>query len=367
MRGKFIAAAVLTALLATALGAALAAPGTESDPFITLSYLTDTYRAEAELAMLEQAQAATAQTEEAAFDRLDALAGGYLAQAGEGADYADDFIRITLSQGDRLDLSTGAALLFENGTCQLALASGALLDVTEGIPAGGDGSLSAGHYYVAAEDTACSVTAVSDAAYLSVSGCYELESTGLTHTPFIDLFPSDWYYADVYFVYTNNLFQGQTSPITFEPNTNMNRAMLAAVLSRLAGMRGDVFSAGYSDVPDDAWYADAVNWAAWAGIVNGMGDGTYLPERDVTREEMAVMLYRYARDFAGMEVPATGDLTAFSDHFSASSWARDALSWAVGHGILTGYPDDTLAPGGTATRAEVAAMIQRFCALLPVN
>lgn len=367
MRRKLIAAVLLIALLATALAAALAAPGTESDPFVTLSYLTDTYYAQAERAMLKQAQTATADTEKAVFDRLDTLAGGYLAQAGGGADCAVTFERLTLAQGDRLDLAAGAGLLFEGGTCELAFTSGALIDVTAGVTVGSGGSLTAGHRYVAAENTACSLTAVSAAVYLSVQGGYELEGSGLIAIPFTDVAPSDWFYADVCYVYQNNLFQGQTTPTTFEPHTKMNRAMLATVLYRLAGATGGVPSAGYTDVPDSAWFADAVNWAAWAGVVNGMGNGTYLPQQDLTREQMVVMLYRYARDFAGIEVPATGDLTAFPDRASASTWARDALSWAVGHGVITGYTDGTLAPGGTASRAEVATMLRRFCALLPVN
>lgn len=366
MRRKLIAAVVLTALLTAALGAVLAAPGTESDPFVTLSYLTGTYYGEAEQAMRKQAQTDTAAAEKAAFDRLDTLAQSFLAQAGGGEDDADGFVHMTLSQGDRLDLSAGASLLFEAGTCELAFTSGALIDVSEGIPVGSGGSLTAGHRYVAAENTACSVTATSAVAALSVQGLYELESAGLPSIPFTDLSPSDWYYSDVCFAYKNKLFQGLTAT-TFSPNTNMNRAMLAAVLSRLAGMESAAFSAGFSDVAADAWYADAVNWAAWAGIVNGMGDGTFAPDDNVTREQMAVMLYRYARDFLGMEVPASGDLTGFSDHTKISSWARDALSWAVGHGILNGYSDGSLTPNGTATRAEVAAMLQRFSALLPLT
>ncbi len=363
MRRKLLAAVLLIALPATAL-AALAAPGTESDPLVTLSYLTDTYYAQAEQAMREQAQADTADTEAAVLDRLDTLAGEYLAQADGGAEDAGTFERLTLSQGDRLDLTAGASLLFESGTCTLTLTSGALIDVTTGALAENGGSLTAGHRYVAAEDAACSLTALSDAVYLSVQGGYELTSSVI---PFTDVSPTDWFYADVCYVYQNNLFQGQSSSTTFEPYTMMNRAMLATVLYRLAGSSSGLPSAGYTDVPDSAWYADAVNWAAWAGVVNGMGDGTYLPERNVTREEMVVMLYRYARDFAGIEVPATGDLTAFSDRASASSWARDALSWAVGHGVITGYPDGTLAPSGTASRAEVATMLRRFCTLLSAD
>ncbi|MGN0968588.1 MAG: S-layer homology domain-containing protein [Oscillospiraceae bacterium] len=362
MRRKLIAAAVLTALLAAALGAALAAPGTDSDPFITLSYLTDTYYAQAEQAMLERARAGTAGTEQAAFDKLDALAEGYLDRAG-GRSYADGFLRLSLACGDRLELTTGTGLLYEAGQVYLSFAQGTLVDVTDGSTVSTGGALQSGHRYVAAENTACSLIVHSDAAYLSVQGYYDLERTGETYTPFTDLTPDDWYCNDVRFVYENKLFQGMTAT-TFSPKAKMNRAMLATVLYRLAGAGGGVPSAGFTDVAPGDWYADAVNWAANMGIVTGMGDGTFAPNANVTREQMAAMLYRYARDYLGMQITPSGDLSAFPDRAKVSSWAEDALSWAVGQGIMNGYDNGTLSPGGTASRAEVAAMLRRFSALL---
>lgn len=362
MKKKLIAAVTLTALLVAALGAAMASPGTGSDPFVTLSYLTGTYYKEVEADMLEQAQKSTAATEKAAFDKLDALAGSYLAQAG-GQEYADDFLRMTLSRNDRLDLPTGASLLFEAGQVELVFASGSFVDVTDGSTVTAGGKLTAGHHYVAAEDTACSITAVSDAVYLSVRGYYNLESSGMTYTPFTDLKADDWYYSSVRFAYDNELFKGLTAT-TFSPNTNMNRAMLATVLSRMAGIQGPIPAVGFTDVKDGDWYSDAVNWAAAVGIVNGMGDGTFAPNANVTREQMAAMLYRYARDWMGIEVSASGDLSAFSDRAKVSSWAVESVSWAVDNGIMTGYTDGTLGPGGTATRAQVATMLQRFSNLI---
>lgn len=362
MRRKLIAAAVLAALLATALGAALAAPGTDSDPFVTLSYLTDTYYAQAEQAMLERAQADTADTAQAAFDRLDTLAEGYLGRAADRS-YSDALLHLTLACGDRLELTTGTGLLYECGQVYLSFAAGSLVDVTDGSTVSQGGTLREGHRYVAAEDTACSLIVHSDAAYLSVQGYYDLERSGEVHTPFIDLTADDWYCDDVRFVYENKLFQGVTAT-TFSPGTKMSRAMLATVLYRLAGSAADVPSAGFTDVADGDWYADAVNWTAGTGVVNGMGDGTFAPNANVTREQVAAMLYRYARDYLGLEVTLSGGLSAFSDRGKVSSWAEDALSWAVGQGILNGYEDGTLSPGGTASRAEVAAMLRRFSALL---
>lgn len=363
MRKKILAAVTLAAVLITGLGAALAAPSTGGDPFVTLSYLTTTYYEEAEEAMLRRAQTATAKTEQAALDRLDRLAQDYLAQAGGGdptggESHAGSFLRLSLSRGDRLNMPAGAGLLFEAGLGQLSISSGALVDVTDGSVISDGGQLTAGHRYVAAEDAACAFTVTTDAALLSVQGSYGLERTGTVQTPFTDLSSTDWYYSSVRFAYDNGLFQGNGT--VFSPNTNMTRSMLATVLRRLAGAQGEVPGVGFTDVAADAWYADAVNWAALMGIVTGSGDGAFLPDANVTREEMAVMLYRYAGNYMGLTMPAAGDLSAFPDRAAVSSWAEEALSWAVGAGIITSRGDGTLGPGVTASRAEVATMLQRF-------
>lgn len=365
MRKKVLAAVTLAAVLITGLGAALAAPNTDGDPFVTLSYLTTTYYAEAEKAMLQRAQSATAKTEQTALNRLDKLSRDYLAQAdggGEdsagGGNHAGSFLRLSLSRGDQLSVPAGADLLFEAGLGDLSFSSGALVDVTDGSVVTDGGKLTAGHRYVAAENTACAFTVTTDAALLSVQGPYGLERTGTAQTPFTDLSSTDWYYSPVRFAYDNGLFQGNGT--LFSPNTNMTRSMLATVLRRLAGVQGAAPSIGFTDVAADAWYADAVNWAALMGIVTGSGDGTFHPDSNVTREEMAVMLYRYAGNYMGVNVPATGDLSAFPDRAKVSSWAEEALSWAVGAGIITSRGDGTLGPGVTASRAEVATMLQRF-------
>lgn len=361
MRKNIIAAAVLAALLVTGL-AAQAAPGTESDPFVTRSYLTGVYYAQAEQAVLQRTQAAMADLERAALKRLAALpeSGG---ARPSGPNDAGTFTRKSLSSGDRLELATGAGIVFEGGQGTLAFTSGALIDVTDGNLVSAGGTLLEGHRYIAAENTDCFLTIVSKEAIVSIQGDYALDSSGRVLIPFTDVLPTDWFYPCVCYAYEENLFQG-VSPTQFSPNSSMTRAMLAAVLSRLAGVQGATSSAGFTDVAPTAWYASAVNWAAQAGIVNGMGEGLFAPDSNVTREQMATMLYRYAQDYLGLDVSASGDLSGFSDRAKISSWAEQPLAWATGEGIMNGYTDGTLGPGGTASRAEVAAMLQRFSVLL---
>lgn len=145
----------------------------------------------------------------------------------------------------------------------------------------------------------------------------------------------------------------------FGPEQPMTRAMLATALYRLAGAPAVSDSGVFSDVLTDAPYAAAVTWAYSAGVVTGTSATTFAPNGNITREQLAVMLYRFAK-WAKMEVSASGELSAFTDAGSVSSWAMDATKWAVGFQLLSGMGDGTLAPQGAATRAQVAQILTRF-------
>lgn len=178
----------------------------------------------------------------------------------------------------------------------------------------------------------------------------------LVTLPFIDVHPGDWFYDPVCYVYSQGLMTG-TSATTFEPNTHLSRAMLVAVLHRLEG--SPQASAGdFTDVADGDWYAQAVNWAASVGVVNGFDDGTFQPNAAITREQMAAILRNYAA-YKGFDVTASGSLSTFTDAASVSDWAQESVEWMVGSGLLGGYDDNTLRPQGTTTRAEVASVLQR--------
>ena len=171
--------------------------------------------------------------------------------------------------------------------------------------------------------------------------------------PFTDVAEGAWYYDAVAYCYENGIMDG-TSGTTFAPGMLLNRAMAAQVLYNLAN--GAVTtSAGFPDVAASAWYADAVNWAAAQGYVTGYDNGSFGPEDSLTREQLAVILYRYA----GSPEP-TGTLDGFVDTASASDYAVDALRWAVGEGLLTGKDGGRLDPAGTASRAELAQILARF-------
>ena len=181
--------------------------------------------------------------------------------------------------------------------------------------------------------------------------------------PYTDVQADDWFYDAVAFASKSGLMTG-TSATTFEPNTSFSRAMLVSVLHRLEGspaMEGSVFS----DVNDGDWYAEAVNWAAANGIVNGMDDGSFQPNAAITREQMAAILCNYAQ-YKGIPTESSGDLSGYSDADQVSAWAESAVIWAVDMGLIHGMSTDTLVPQGLTTRAQAATVLMNAGNLLAV-
>lgn len=175
---------------------------------------------------------------------------------------------------------------------------------------------------------------------------------------FTDVSSSDWFASAVEFVVSKNLFRGM-SDTEFCPDVVMSRAMLVTVLYRMSGeeARGN---SGFSDVPVDAWYASAVAWAKENNIVQGMTETAFAPDNAVTREQMVTILYRYTQRYGTVSDADSSILSAFNDASSVSPYAASAVSWAVQEGLISGVGDQTLAPSGLATRAQVAVILQRF-------
>lgn len=171
---------------------------------------------------------------------------------------------------------------------------------------------------------------------------------------FTDVPPASWAADAVAFASAHELFSG-TSETTFEPDQAMSRGMLATVLYSLEGCEAQDLTSKFSDVSNDTWYADGVAWATENGIANGYGNGQFGPNDSITREQFAVMLWKYAGS-----PKASGQVLEFTDADQASGYALEALSWAVENGILNGCADGQLAPGETATRAQAAQMLKNF-------
>ena len=171
--------------------------------------------------------------------------------------------------------------------------------------------------------------------------------------------PADsWYREAVAYVYESGLMRG-TDDHAFTPGGLTTRAQIVTILHRLEGTPaapGGLFT----DVPEGQWYAPAINWAASNAIVDGYGGGRFGPDDHITREQMAAILYRYAR-YKGCSTSALGDLSVFTDGDKVSDWARGPMVWANGCGLINGKGGGVLDPQGSATRAEAAAILMRFC------
>ena len=172
---------------------------------------------------------------------------------------------------------------------------------------------------------------------------------------------ADWFFDGVKFANRNGLFNG-TAVDTFSPDDAMTRAMLVTVLWRLDGKTEATKASSFVDVPANEYYTDAVAWAAENGIVNGVDATHFAPNDEVTREQIAAILFRYAEN-KGVDTSKRADLNAFPDANKVSDYAKDALAWANAEGLVKGSKEngkDYLDPTGSATRAQVATILARY-------
>ena len=194
----------------------------------------------------------------------------------------------------------------------------------------------------------------SDVTIEVIFGEIEPEPTTDVSEIFMDVAPNAWYKDAVQYAYDNGLMTG-VSANEFAPEQTTTRAMIVSILARLENVTS-AESTGFADVSDE-WFATAVNWAASVGVVNGFEDNTFRPNDPITREQLAAILMNYSA-WKGEDVSARADLTTYIDQPSA--WARETMQWAVAEGLISGVTNDELQPQGNATRAQVAAILQRY-------
>lgn len=173
--------------------------------------------------------------------------------------------------------------------------------------------------------------------------------------PFADVAENEWYTKAIEYVYLNALMDGVTDTM-FYPDKNVSRAMVVQVLYNLEGKPAVNSASLYTDVDSSEWYADAVAWASVKGIVEGY-NGKFNPLKDVTREQLAAILWRYAK-YKGWDVSAEStSIISYTDAQSVSEYAVSAMKWAVGEGVIGGLPDSKLGPRNGATRAQLAQIL----------
>lgn len=181
--------------------------------------------------------------------------------------------------------------------------------------------------------------------------------TTLPVNPFVDI-ANHWAKDYILDAYHMGLFNGMT-PNTFVPEGTMTRAMFVTTLYRMAGEPLVEKMADFTDVKENEYYTNAVSWAVEVGVTNGMGNGLFMPAKPINRQEMATMLYRYA-EAEGKDVTAGAELADFVDAAQVSDWAEEAMAWAIGEGIIEGYPGAYLKPATNATRAQAATILCRY-------
>ena len=184
------------------------------------------------------------------------------------------------------------------------------------------------------------------------------ENPDIVVNPFTDVSEKDWFYNDAMFVYKNGLMLG-TSKTLFSPHGTVTRGMMATILWRMEGSLAPKGENSFTDVEAGMWYTDAITWTAENGIFAGYSKDKFGPDDPITREQLTAIFYRYA-DYKGYKLTVTGNLDKFEDADKITDYAKTVMQWAVGNGLIKGKSENLLDPQGTATRAEIAAMLHRF-------
>jgi uncharacterized repeat protein (TIGR02543 family) len=302
-------------------------------------------------------------TDEAAGDEADEASDGAAGTAVTATEATTATgAAIQAEAGGRLTLSPDGSITVPDGTgAKVELANGATIAVPGGTLIDADGGIhvpfgSAGATVLAADGTTASI----NGGYVIIEDPDSPLGYSLAFdSPFADVASSDWFFDDVGYVALNGLFNG-TAPDLFAPNAPMTRGMVVTVLGRLHGAdAAGAGDSGFTDVSPDAYYAPFVAWARASGIVLGISETEYAPDREVSRQDMATILNRYAQ-FAQKQFPVTLQYAVFADEADIAGYASGAVQTLFVGGIINGKPGNLFDPQGGVTRAEVAAMLSRF-------
>ena len=357
--GKKAAVLLICAMLLV--GGVVAAGLGGEDSVITLSFLEQDFIPRVVTQGTEKIKTRLDEAFLSVRDVLDTLTDGYLyrAGAGETGGYSEAYGRRTYSARDVLTLNCGSGLIPEAGRVLLTH-SGTVINVTTGQEVASGVALDLNCRYLVAEDTQAVFVVESDAARIAVEGEFALQKSGEPASPFTDITIHDTYREAVRMVYERCLFAGTGDGSIFAPGVKLDRSMMMTVLFHLAGDPDEErFSATmtFPDVKAGEWYETYVRWAGQQGISAGYGDGNFRPTQTMTYREVVQFLYNFAISYLKLELSERADLSAYEgiELLRQDGWGEEAMSWAVGAGIIT-----QLKPNEYPARADVAVIMAAF-------
>ncbi len=353
---RFIAMLLVFALLACG-GYAFAEGGGASDPLISLSYLLETLKNDI-----------ISKTESKTEEQVGGVIDSYIARLEASANFQSSnmlhttqFAELLLEESAAVELGRFACFMPAVGKMVLRVEQGDVIDISTGNTVPDGTIMTIGHKYFAAENAVARVVSYTPEAYGFVDGYYNpIEPMGfLDNDMFYDMF-DHWGKEYVYELYNSGVVNG-VDDHRFAPNTTVTRGMLVTILGRVYGVNTAIYNdSGFADVEIGKWYGPYVAWARDCGIVDGYEDGSFKPETNINREQMALIFMRFA-NYVGAALSAE-QVDAFADEEKISSWALDAVLYAQSTGLINGRDGNLFDPLGTATRAEICAVTSRFIA-----
>ncbi len=343
--------AFLTALTVGAANAAAA--GGAEDPLISLGYISGyiTNVMNRANSMIETSMSTLKSLMTSQLDQL--------LPAAPAGEVAVGYKMLNLRSGGTVTITTGSSVNLISGTLRITSLQGTLINVSDGTLVNKTDIISANNRYFAAENSSATFTVYSSAANVTVNGAYTMTPSGnLPANSFFDV-SGHWAEEYIYSLSSSGIVSGMGDGL-FMPNNTVTRGMFVTILGRLYGADKAAYSVSkFSDVSISDWYGPYVAWAAEKGISTGYHDGTFAPNENMTREQMAVLIMRYAGMASAPLKQAAGEKT-FSDDGIIGSWAKESVYAAQRAGLIGGREDGTFDPKGTATRAEVCTIVYRL-------
>ena len=332
------------------------AAGTSSDPLISVSYLYQKYTGQLRESLESSLHAGLSDTEAQLNSRLDAL---WFPGSMEG-EFATQFTPLDLADGDVVELRPFASFVLMQGEAKLMLLQGEVLDLSTGGSCGDGSILSLHHRYIAAENTRARIRVYGSSPDGLADGEYLVDHDSLipTEERYLDVEDSFWASPYIWRLSELGVVNG-VEEHRFAPRELVTRGSFVTILGRLKGVdTQEYWEIPFTDVSAEDWYGPYVAWAAEYGVTLGFDDGSFRPGDNISREQMAVMLYRYIQ--AGNLSLSAEAKADFADETAISDWALEAVNALRDAGLMNGRGENRFEPRGTATRAEICAVVYRL-------